>query len=78
MQQYVTELFLYLVHFMTRNSRAEFVGFLYRIFSQRIKRLLPIPRASLSEIIHHGQKAVKRLQLLLTSSHVIVFLILLS
>ena len=53
MEQEVAKFLLDALHILIGDGIGKLIGLLYSVVAQRIECLLPIPRALLTQLIHH-------------------------
>ena len=59
MQQQIAQLLFHIIQIMVQNRVGQFVGFLYRIHSERLERLLAVPRALDPQLVHHVEQSLQ-------------------
>ena len=69
MQEQVARFFSDLIDVLVQNGIRELIGFLDGQMPQRLKRLLPVPWALFTQVVHDVQQPSKGLQMLLAGIH---------
>ena len=58
-QQHIAQLLAYLLHVMLGDGVGQLEGLLYRVLTQTIEGLFPVPRTALTQFIHDGKQTVE-------------------